>query len=163
MITSGQQNVVIFTHLISKEVGNNKFYVKNVLCKMYPFFKIYTAADLFYLKNTQRTLGHSKSTPRAVGNSWHLSSQALKHSGTWRSLEHSNTQGTWALGHWSTWGTRPLEGHLGTEELGHLGTWRLEALYLADSFYIKATALWLSLSAFRWPLPNHRRKNEVSH
>ena len=91
----------------------------------------------FLLEEHSRTLGHSKSTPRAVGHSWQLNSQALKHSGTWRSLEHSNTKGTWALGHWSTWDTRALEGHLGTQALGHLGTWKTRSTLFSRLFLYK--------------------------
>ena len=34
--------------------------------------------DLFYSDSTQKTLGHSKGTPRPFGHSGHLDTQALK-------------------------------------------------------------------------------------
>ena len=105
MITCGYRNLVKFTHLISKEVENNKCYVKYVFRK---FFKNHyktikesissNVGDLFYSKKhskdtwvlkrhymgTQKPLEHLKGIPRTLqGHSnsiWAL--EALGHSST---------------------------------------------------------------------------------
>ena len=83
-------------------------------------------ADFFYSKSTQRKIGLSRGTPRALwGDSkgtWAL--EHLRHSGTRRTHGHSRHLG-------SRRATRVLEGHLGTALKA------LEALYLADSFKYK--------------------------
>ena len=62
MITSGWQNVVKFTHLISKE-DNNKCYVKFMFGSFQKLFKTINqsiscnVADFFYSENTQREIG----------------------------------------------------------------------------------------------------------
>ena len=93
MITPGWQNVVNFTHSISKE--GEKCFVKARFMKS--FLKYYKTInesvtcndpDIFYSKSTPRTLqGHSKgqvhsANPIALGHSRHLGTQAIEHSGT---------------------------------------------------------------------------------
>ena len=72
MITFGQQNVVKFPHLISKEGKNNKCYVKHIFPKVVKnFIKLLTSPfwscpDFLYLNSTQREIGPSKG---ALGHS----------------------------------------------------------------------------------------------
>ena len=55
MVTSGWQNAVKFTHVISK--GSRQ---QLVLCNV---------AAFFYSKSTRREIGDSKCTPRKLGHS----------------------------------------------------------------------------------------------
>ena len=89
MITSGQQNVVKFIHLVSNEEKNNKCYVKECilksfkkLCKTFNESISCNVPRFFYLKSTRREIGHSKGTHSALG--------------------HSSTQGTWEFIHLGT-------------------------------------------------------------
>ena len=140
------------THFISKVAENNNCCVKHAFWKV--FRKLYKTimefissnfADLFYLKSTQRGLGHWKGTRWSLKGHLRTRSALKGHSKGTRALKalrHSNTWGTWTLkGHlrswalkalatWaleymSTWDTRAHEGHLGTRVLkviGHSGT-----------------------------------------
>ena len=142
IITCDQQNVIKFTHLISKEGENNKGFVKYVFWKVFKKFVkplmspfLIMLQTFFLLKEnsnenwalkwhskfTQRTLkGQSKGT-WALGHTRHLRTWAPKHlrySFTRRALGHSRNLGTWALR------------HSGTGALNAFG-----ALYLADSFF----------------------------
>ena len=95
---------------------------ESISCNVADFF---TRRSLKGKLCSQRALqGHSKVTPRALGNS--STRRALGHS------RYLGTQDNWALGHSSTWGTRALKtlGHLGTRALeGHSkSTWTLRHL-----------------------------------
>ena len=88
MITSGQQNVVKFTHIISKEGEHNKCHVNYVFWKVFKNSKtVYESiscnvADFLYLKSTKKEIEHSNGTLRALGHS--KSTWALGHSkGNW--------------------------------------------------------------------------------
>ena len=115
IITCDQQNVIKFTHLISKDGENNKGFVKYVFWKVFKKFVkpfLIMLQTFFYLKRTQMKIEHSNGT---------LSLLRGHSKGNLKALGHLGTQGTWALGHPSTWGTRALGGHLDTQ-----GTWALE-------------------------------------
>ena len=119
IITCDQQNVIKFTHLISKDGENNKGFVKYVFWKVFKKFVkplmspfLIMLQTFFYLKRTQMKIEHSNGT---------LSLLKGHSKGNRRALGHLGIQGTWELGHPSTWGTRSLGGHLDTQ-----GTWALE-------------------------------------
>ena len=95
MITSDQQKVVKFIHLIPKEGKNNKCYIK--VCTLKSFLKLYktitefsscNVPDSFYSKSTQREM--KMGTQRTLqGHLRHLGTQrALMHLGTRRALGH---------------------------------------------------------------------------
>ena len=117
--------MVKFTHLISKEGGNNKCYLKYIklltglLLVMLDTFlpKEHSKRNCVLKGDSKGTweLGHSKGT-WALRHSRHLGTWVLDHlvdSGTQRALGHSSTQGAWAFGHS---GTRSVIGHLGTRD-----------------------------------------------
>ena len=102
MIKSCYQNVVKFTHFISKEEETNKCHVKHVFWKRFKNSVKQLAslflADAFYSESTQREKSHSNSSPKAPS--------------------HWGTQGIWVLEHLGYSGTRRA-----VKELGHSGTW----------------------------------------
>ena len=133
MIKSCYQNVVKFTHFISKEEETNKCHVKHVFWKRFKN-SIKQLASLFLVrlltlfirralkgkKVTQTALqrhhhtGALKAfeylstwgTPALEGQLRNLGTQALEHLGTRRALGPSGTWGTWALRHLRHLGTR---------------------------------------------------------
>ena len=93
MITSDRQNVVKFTHLISKG-DNNKCYVISVFRKVFKnSIKLSTSSFFVMLQTffTHTALKDKLSTPRVLRHSRHLATHALV---TRRTLGHSGTQGT---------------------------------------------------------------------
>ena len=84
MSTSDQQNVIKFADLISKEGENNKCYVNSIYSEIFlkTLIKLLTSLFLevlqvFYLKSTQREMGHSKGTWALEGHSRHLDTQDI--------------------------------------------------------------------------------------
>ena len=89
MVTSGWQNAVKFTHVISK--GSRQ---QLVLCNVAAFFLLEE-----HSKGNWGLKVYSKETRAFEGyrGTWAL--RNLRQLGTQRKLRHSNTQGNWALGH----------------------------------------------------------------
>ena len=93
--TSGKQNLVKFTHLVSQEAENNNLCQT---CVLNSFFKtLYikqsissNVTDPFCSRSTQNVLVHSKVTRGSL----------KRHSkGIWALDGHLDTQSTWALEH----------------------------------------------------------------
>ena len=111
MIKSCYQNVVKFTHFISKEEETNKCHVKHVFWKRFKN-SVKQLASLFLVRLQtlfiRRALKWKKVTQTAL--------QRHHHTGALKTFEYL-----------STWGTPALEGqlrNLGTQALEHLGTRR---------------------------------------
>ena len=108
MIKSCYQNVVKFTHFISKEEETNKCHVKYVFWKCFKNSIKQLASSRLQTLFIRRALKGKKVTQTALQRHHHI--RALK-----------------AFEYLSTWGTPALEGqlrNLGTEALEHLGTRR---------------------------------------
>ena len=115
MIKSCYQNVVKFTHFISKEEETNKCHVKHVFWKRFKN-SIKQLASLFLVRLQtlfiRRALKGKKVTQTAL--------QRHHHTGALKAFEYL-----------STWGTPTLEG-----QFRHLDTWALEALEALETLYL---------------------------
>ena len=92
---NGWQNMVEFTHLISKEGDNNKCYVKFVFWKVFKNSMKLLASPFFVILQTFSTQRALKRHSKGPGNS-----------GNRRTLGQSRHLSTWALRYLGTQGTR---------------------------------------------------------